>query len=460
MPTYLPTSDKITMEIANVNSKQKLKVLDGDMQLFRGTLNHLVNVVYNFVNDKSNSEGKSPLSINELFSALNIPLVHDVGTHSSGGIKTIEIPKDSLEGVLSSCVNPPSTAHPNLTETVNPPPTAHPNLTETVNPRIAEAQNILLELSKANNTLTQLENKWSGLESEVNKQGVAINQLNQYLRLNNLLFHHMVNIPENLYGTAFSIEMANWINANIPALPSGPLNYWEIDAAHIQRKVTDRNSNHTKYVVIVRFVSRNRRNEVFFAKKQLLESGSYVTITEQLTAENLDLLNEARKKVGFTDAWSNQGKIFISTGPKSKKMIKNKKELEGVKQRDLTAKTPRGRKKGIRRNDATGPKRNFNKFNSKVAHGNTATGANIAMFPNFTGNPTGTVDSLPTHHATGAVSSVSTHHSTNVNNNHPYQQTHPGQPNNNFFVGPDTNTCPQATFSVASPSEFPYLNSQ
>ena len=134
-------------------------------------------------------------------------------------------------------------------------------------------------------------------------------------------------------GTEFAKEFCAWINSHM-LLPSGPLHFWEIDAAHIQRKIPFNNGSF-KYIVIVRLVSRNRRNEIFFAKQQLFDNGTRVTITEQLTEKNLQLLKDAREKVGFANAWSNQGKIYISTGPKSRKQIKNQQELKKVKKDEV-----------------------------------------------------------------------------------------------------------------------------
>ena len=63
-------------------------------------------------------------------------------------------------------------------------------------------------------------------------------------------------------------------------------------------------------MVIVKF--RNR-----FAKYDILENrsklkGSGVSVTEHLTAANLQLLADTRKVVGFTNVWTSQTKILAN----------------------------------------------------------------------------------------------------------------------------------------------------
>ena len=85
----------------------------------------------------------------------------------------------------------------------------------------------------------------------------------------------------------------------------------------------------TKSCVIVKFVRRDIKNLVFFEKKNLKNSPLKLSITEHLTARNLWYLDEARKIVGFKNAWSSQCVVYALVNQK-KVAIRSSKDLNYV----------------------------------------------------------------------------------------------------------------------------------
>ena len=67
--------------------------------------------------------------------------------------------------------------------------------------------------------------------------------------------------------------------------------------------------------IIVRFVRRDVRNNIYFQRKYL---GNNISVFEHLTGPNKSLLREAREAVGEQNAWSCKGKLFISTAGRKK----------------------------------------------------------------------------------------------------------------------------------------------
>jgi len=62
--------------------------------------------------------------------------------------------------------------------------------------------------------------------------------------------------------------------------------------------------------VIIKFIQRSIRNEVYAKKSSLVKTG--ITITESLTKRRLDLLKYAQAKLGFRNCWTSKGNIYCS----------------------------------------------------------------------------------------------------------------------------------------------------
>ena len=80
----------------------------------------------------------------------------------------------------------------------------------------------------------------------------------------------------------------------------------DLDRTHRIGKKSDSSSKPRP--VIVKFARCNIREKVFKSKKKL--KGKNISITESLTRYRMSVLNEAREKYGFKNAWTYDGRIL------------------------------------------------------------------------------------------------------------------------------------------------------
>ena len=159
--------------------------------------------------------------------------------------------------------------------------------------------------------ITYLENKWMVMTNLIVFLAAEVNNLQQYSRLNNLLLHNLPDMPigdDIPKGTAFSKVVAARINTLIK--PEEAISHRDIDTSHYNRKPISKDKN----VVIVRFKSRDLRDEIWFNKSKLkphnLRKSVKTSVTEHLTAYNLSLLEAAKSKLGQSNAWTNKCRIY------------------------------------------------------------------------------------------------------------------------------------------------------
>ena len=180
-----------------------------------------------------------------------------------------------------------------------------------------DVQDICLKVTKLQNIIKSLQDRWSSVDSKIDSLNTVANNNEQYLKNYNLIFLDLC-IPYDLKGIAFSQFIVEQINNSLPYL-NPPLYCHDIDIAHpLNFK--------QKPGVIVRFVRRDIRNNIFFNKKHLLNG---VTVYEHLTSQNAEILTKAQEAVGVKKAWSSKGKLFISVHGR-KKQIKSKAELDRI----------------------------------------------------------------------------------------------------------------------------------
>ena len=82
----------------------------------------------------------------------------------------------------------------------------------------------------------------------------------------------------------------------------------DIDAAH---RLPPNKKN--KYPIIVKFLRRSIRNEIYAEKSNF--GGTGIAVTKFLT-KRMQILNYAHKCFGFKNVWSNQEKIFCHANEK------------------------------------------------------------------------------------------------------------------------------------------------
>ena len=153
--------------------------------------------------------------------------------------------------------------------------------------------------------VTALERQWSQFDKFIKDLFVNQNNQQQYIQSWNLLVHSLTDVPEKKHGSEFSEWVVKKLNEILPSL-KGALTTDQIDRSHIFRKVNKKK----KTVIIIRFISRDIRNNVLKCRSDLKSTG--IVITEHLTKPTLELLDRAKDCVGFKNAWTYEGKVFVS----------------------------------------------------------------------------------------------------------------------------------------------------
>ena len=133
--------------------------------------------------------------------------------------------------------------------------------------------------------------------------------LEQYSRSNCLVIHGCENVPKSKPGKYLEIENFVCSTLNEHLQLDSPLQANDLDIAHPlpSKKGTP---------VIVKFIRRTQKNEVY-RKKRLLK-GTKMIITESLTKRRLQLLEKARLEFKQCPVWSWKGEIFVFHNNKKK----------------------------------------------------------------------------------------------------------------------------------------------
>ena len=131
-----------------------------------------------------------------------------------------------------------------------------------------------------------------------------VNAIEQYMRINSLLFHGFPTVPKGLHGRALKNWIVDQLNRLFPNLQGGPVQLHEVEYGH-----TFRTRRNIKHVVIVKFSCRFTKDEIFFAKTSLSKD-SGIFVSEHLTSFNQKLLAKAKSIVGDKNAWSSKTKIW------------------------------------------------------------------------------------------------------------------------------------------------------
>ena len=165
--------------------------------------------------------------------------------------------------------------------------------------KLNELNTKYVELSKLS---TSLQQQLKALNSAVNTHITNLEELKQYLKLDNLLFHKFPLPTEFLTKISFHKWVAFHINLMMPNLEE-PVTWCHIKAAHPLKT-----RNKSSKVVIVRFNQRGIRDDIY-SKKWILKTTG-VSVTEHLVPSTLNLLKKAREVAGFRNAWTNDCRVF------------------------------------------------------------------------------------------------------------------------------------------------------
>ena len=168
-----------------------------------------------------------------------------------------------------------------------------------------------IQLSQQN--IQNIVNDFSILKREVFELQETVNNDQQYNRRWNGLIHGLDDVPVapdkpcQEFNESFTNYVINKLNELFPGLDK-PITHSDIDNTHIYRTARF-GPKSSKQVVIVRFISMLRRNQIFSLKKTLKDTP--ISLTEHLTKTNLNLYKEAKKVVGDKKVWTHYGKILV-----------------------------------------------------------------------------------------------------------------------------------------------------
>lgn len=127
-----------------------------------------------------------------------------------------------------------------------------------------------------------------------------VDDLEQYGRSNCLIIHGCTDVPRTREYCVVEKYVCGVINEKVK--PTKPLQVSDLDIAH---PLPSRRGS----PVIVKFLRRTQRNDVFARKRNLKNSG--MVITESLTRRRLHLLQDARKAFEGFQVWTMKGEIFV-----------------------------------------------------------------------------------------------------------------------------------------------------
>ena len=158
------------------------------------------------------------------------------------------------------------------------------------------------------------EKRISEIEERMKKMEIANNHLEQYSRRSHLRIRGLRLTGESNCKT----EVASFINSRLKKASGSPfaLSASDLDAAHPlpSRNREEADANGTAQpptrppTLIVRFHSRDVRDEILRSRRQLKASG--ISIAEDLTGKNARLLTTLTESKDFDAAWSWAGKVY------------------------------------------------------------------------------------------------------------------------------------------------------
>ena len=154
----------------------------------------------------------------------------------------------------------------------------------------------------------QLQDKWTKLDIAIKNYDRELEELKQYIKLDNLLFHNFPQPPTSLTSLGFSCYMADMINFYFPYLPF-PVRWDHISDAHPLRTKSNKSN-----VVIVRFANRNIRHEIYSQRYSLPRN---MSITEHFTKDNLSVIYRAKELFGYENYYTEKCKIYVNVNDKS-----------------------------------------------------------------------------------------------------------------------------------------------
>ena len=167
-----------------------------------------------------------------------------------------------------------------------------------------------MELASLREQFQNLNKMVGPLLARVEATEEKMDDLEQYSRSNCLILHKCENVPKQGKYLECEEYVCDVLNKNLPL--SAKLQASDIDIAH---PLPTKTTSHSP--VIVKFLRRTQRNEVY-AKKRALK-GKGMVITESLTRRRLQLVEAAREAFGWSSVWTFKGDVYS--------LVKGKKQV-------------------------------------------------------------------------------------------------------------------------------------
>ena len=186
---------------------------------------------------------------------------------------------------------------------------------ESIEPSLYETEinkiDLGLEIAKLSQHIEELYIKFNLILAAIAKLEFSIDELEQYGRNNCLILHGLHNFP-NAHSNydEFLLKVITTLNLHLNL----NLDINCVDIAH--PLPTARNGNTP---IIIKFLRRSTRNQVF--KRKRLFSRTGLAVTESLTKRRLSLLNEAKSLLGDKNVWTYKGTAFTNINSKHEKIV-------------------------------------------------------------------------------------------------------------------------------------------
>ena len=174
--------------------------------------------------------------------------------------------------------------------------------------------------------VTDLETVWSELDSSVSSLSHRLNNIDQYGRLYNLKLRHVPNVPVKYKGHWFTAWVVKLLNRLFGKHLYRPIQPNDIDKSHPLFKESS-----GKHTIIVRFVIRDVRDDIFYKRHLLNHLHTNIKIEEHLTKQNKELLHRTQKKFGTGKVKTDQAKIIVvGLGNARRTVIKSIDHLDSL----------------------------------------------------------------------------------------------------------------------------------
>ena len=197
-------------------------------------------------------------------------------------------------------------------------------VTKPDDPKPAEISDLKCETLNISDSIRELQNGWSKAQGIIDIHAKRLDDHDQNSRKNSLIINKLDDIPSKTYGLEFSKYVIRKLKELLPSI-ADKISVEDIDVSHPLPPTKVKKSTR----VICKFVRRDIKNLVFYAKRDLKGSPLKITIAEHLSSFNLWLLEQVRTLVPFRNTWTSQCVVFALVNGR-KVAIKSQRDLNYV----------------------------------------------------------------------------------------------------------------------------------